>query len=190
MGRALLVPLCLAPAAAFFLTPAADPVRAAADDAWPARASGAFEGYVPLAEAVLRGPAAREQDGLPVLRLGGVRFVSDQPTADLTLHAVARDSIARGLRDAATERGQALVIEGELMPVKGGADFLVEHRAGELAVSYAHPGTGEVVRAARAAPDRRTLLGRSPWLALTALGSPLIGLAVLFKRPAGPDAGS
>lgn len=190
MGRALLVPLCLAPAAALFLIQPVDPVRSAARDAWPAHGSGAFEGHVQLAEAVLGGPAAREEDGHAVLRLGGVRFASDQPSADLTLHAVARDSIARGLRDTATDLGQALVIEGELMPVQGGADFLVEHRGGELAVSYAHPETGEVVSAARPAPGRGTLLGRSPWLVLAALGSPLIGLAILFKRTAEPAAGS
>jgi hypothetical protein len=126
MGRALPVALCLAPAAALFLVPAEDPARSAARAAWPARGSGAFASYLPLAEAVLAGPAAREEDGRSVLRLGGVRFVSDRPSDDLTLHLVAREGIARGLRDAASELGRQLVIEGELMPVKGGADFLVE----------------------------------------------------------------
>jgi hypothetical protein len=190
MGRALLVPLCLAPAAALFLIPAEDPARSAARDAWPARGSEAFASYLPLAEAVLAGPAARVEDGRSVLRLGGVRFVSDRPSGDMTLHLVARERIARGLGEAASELDLEVVIEGELMPEKGGADFLVEQRGGELSLSCPQTESGEVARAAHAAPRRRSLLGRPLWLELTALGSSLIALSVLTLRSRGRATGS
>jgi hypothetical protein len=181
MGRVLLALLFLAPTAGLVLMPTADPVRAAAEDAWPSDAGDAS--YLALAEAVFASPAVRAEEGRRALRLGGVRFTTDQPTSDPTLHGAARDSIALGLEEAAVALGREIAIEGGWMPVDGGADFLVEHRGGELVVSCAHPEVGEIARASRAAPGRGGVLGRPPWLVAAGLGGPLIGWVLLAKRP-------
>ena len=140
--------------AAVWLLPEADVARLAALDAHAVLeqkvgappAEGAPDERQDLADVVLDGKAMIENDGKKArLSLFGVRFGSDIPSEDLTVHDLARRSLVRGLRERAAERGLSLDIEGENAPTtygqRFGANFLVTHSAesGYIGVQYTHP---------------------------------------------------
>jgi hypothetical protein len=91
----------------------------------PAR-NAAGELGAPLWRVVLDGPGTERRDGAPVFKIYGCRHKAD-PDAGPVLEDTyaARLALAQGLRElAALDPGTAgLVIEGESMPVRGGANF-------------------------------------------------------------------
>ena len=177
MSRSLPFLLFAVLAGALFLIPPADPARLAALDAWPIdEDSDDFARFEALAEEVFAGPSVvRGADGQPTLHLRGVRLISDRGPYDLNVHGLARRSIVRGLRQVAAGRGESLSVEGELIPVRAGAAFLVRLERDTLTVRY-EPSSGEPLEVVRTGYDvpRRT-----------ALIPPLIAIlmAIVFRRP-------
>lgn len=176
MSRVLPALLVLALAGLMLLLPAADPLRLAALDAWPMdQDSAAFAELQPTARALIDAAPEPEPD-VRVLRLGGVRVVSDLP-ADLDVHLLARRAFLRGLRQAHAASGgdAALRVEGELQPVAGGIGVELHYVAGELALRIEPPGAEPIVhRRAGYRPPRQS-----------SLVPPLVAilLAVLTRRP-------
>ncbi len=179
MGRALSLLLVGLLAAALFASKPTDPARATALSvpellAQPVQVAGT---EITLGAAILSGPAARRgEDGRLTIRLGGVRLACTAfPTADLTVHGLARAALIAGLRRQAALRGDALWIEGELLPVPGGASVLVWLDPKEFGLSC---------DSRIAAPFEARLPGWRP-PSRTALLPPLIAilLALLLGRP-------
>ena len=185
MVRVLSILVFVALVGGILALPQADPTRLAALKAYelfdeqPADADAEADANGPtLGELVLTGPAVVRDELGPVLRLNGVRMVSDRG-ADLEVHALARRSLIRGLRTHAAARGESLRVDGELAPAREhagtGADFLVTWAGDDLALTYTPPVGAEVVvvRPNYAPPERSALF--PPLLAIL--------LAILLRRP-------
>jgi len=147
--------------------------------------ASAEEGAPSLADAVLDGPAVRPgEPGELVLDLGGVRLartplegMNVTEPVGFELHGVARRALVRGLREAATERGLALRVEGEDTPKgTGGLQVLARFGPDALEVELTpDPDADEQLVAQRGwTPPER-------W----SLAPPLVAilLAVLLRRP-------
>ena len=137
MRRILLALVSLAAIAAVFLLPPADPARLAALDAYqllslPPALEGPVDGPNSLAAAVLDGPATTRAGKLAKLTLFGVAFHARNPrTDDLNVHALARRSVIRGLREfaASSDYDLSLEVDGEDTATEAGrangANFLI-----------------------------------------------------------------
>ncbi|NUP95985.1 MAG: Na+/H+ antiporter NhaC family protein [Planctomycetaceae bacterium] len=176
--------------AAVWLLPEADVARLAALEAHTVLEQkvglppeeGAPDERRKLSDVILDGKAMIENDGQRArLSLFGVRFDTNVPTEDLTVHELARRSLVRGLRDAAAKRGLSLDIEGEFAPTtygqRFGATFLVSHNSdtGSIGINYTQPDSE---------PASARLDGwQSP--ARSSLFPPLVAilLAILFRKP-------
>ncbi len=139
-------------------------------------ADSAAEGRPTLAELVLAGPASStDAEGVRHVELGGVRV--EGPTVDIDDHGAARDSVVRGLREAAEKQALELVIDGELVPRnRGGVDFVLRLEEGRLALRANGATAGS--ESVEATIDWRPPLWTSmlpPFLAIL--------LAILFRRP-------
>src|SRR5688572_18285498 len=181
MGRALSILFFALIAAALLLLPPADPVRISALhmgellDAPVERANGSA---ARLGDVLLESSAvARDSEGRPTLRLGGVRIVSTGAAVDLLVHGLARRALLSALRQRAHAGGQALSIEGDYKPVQGGLQVLILHRAEarELVLQAEAPD---------GSPIEGRLVGWQP-PGRDVLIPPLaaILLAILFRRP-------
>ncbi len=179
MGRALALLLVGLLAVALFWMPPTEPARVAAlcvPELLSEKITVAGA-ETTLGDAILAGPAARRvDDGRLTLRLGGVRLVcSAYSTTDLGVHGLARAALISGLRRQAAARGDALAVEGELLPVRDGAAVLISLSESEFGLSWEFP-SAEPLDARRAAwrpPNRNALL--PPLLAIL--------LALLLRRP-------
>lgn len=177
----------LAVAAAVIWMPEPDLGRLAALELYSVMAEPAAEAPdgPSLADHVLDGPAVRPggPDEL-VLDLGGVRLVRFKAAGQTVtepvgyeLHGVARSALVRGLRQRATERGKALIVEGEDVPRgAGGLQVLATFGPDALALEVTPD------------PDEDAVLtGHLPWEPPTRLSlvPPFVAilLAVLLRRP-------
>ena len=182
MTRLLSLLVVLALGGALLLSPEPDPARLVALEVWrtleePVEGD---PGGRSLGEAVLQGGSVRETgERERTLRLGGVRLASVAGAAvELDVHGEVRASLLRGLRASPSlPEGTTLEVEGERVPVEGGAELEADWDGERLSLQLQEPGepAPAPLRATRAwsPPDRSSLV--PPLVA--------IALAILLRRP-------